>query len=200
MAWSIGWDVPAQEPQFSDCSEVAKIPGSVWPANTKPALWMIWWPHFLQWGSLPPFYTLLQAHKTLILAAKSIPKSHSLRYPAASHSCCTSPQWGNTTFLCFFAQKPSNTHKITLSKPILSPDNAIFQWVSHFKVPSAWTAAHSRVCSSSHPSQEKLHTLKTPSRARLRSLNLLHMEPPPSCVATPLVKRNLEQFMVAECP
>lgn len=25
MAWSIGWDVPAQEPRFSDCSEVARL-------------------------------------------------------------------------------------------------------------------------------------------------------------------------------
>lgn len=116
MAWSIGWDVPAQEPQFSDCSEVAKIPGSVWPANTKPALWMIWWPHFLQWGSLPPFYTLLQAHKTLILAAKSIPKPHSLRYPAASHSCCTSPQWGNTTFYAFLHRNhPTHTKSLCQS-------------------------------------------------------------------------------------
>lgn len=131
--------------------QTCKIPGSVWPANTKPAVWIIWWPHFLQWGSLPPFYTLLQAHKTSILAAKNNPNHPHSRYPA------TVPQQPHTAVLLHttsvgkhhilssFAQKPSNIHKTTLSKPILSPNDATSQWVSHFKVSSAWTATHSQV-------------------------------------------------------
>lgn len=175
-----------------------KIPGSVWPANTKPALRMIWWPHFLQWGSRPPFlHPAPDPQKNLNFDCREHPQTPSFEVPchgapAASPSSMCGVE--NTTFYPLL--HTSNIHKITLSKPVLSPNDATSQRVSHLQVSSA----RSRVCSSSHPSQEKLHTLKTPSRARLRSLNLLHKELPPFCVATPLVKWNLEQFMVAECP
>lgn len=139
--------------------QICKIPGSVWPANTKPALWMIWWPHFLQWGSLPPFHTLLQ---TSILAARTFPNPHRSRYPAASHSV------GKHHFYPLFAQKHPKSRPALCQSPS-SPQGCHFQWVPPSKVSSACTAAHSRVCSSSHPSQEKLHALKTPSRPGLRS-------------------------------
>lgn len=57
------------------------------------------------------------------------PQTPSFEGPSSltQQCCCTSPQWENTTFYPLFAQKPSNIHKTTLSKPILSPSNAIFQ-------------------------------------------------------------------------
>lgn len=83
MAWSIGWDVPAQEPRFSDCSEAAKYLG-VFDQQTLNLL--LGWSGGLIFCSEDlghHFYTLLQAHKkTSILAAENIPKRHRLRYPA----------------------------------------------------------------------------------------------------------------------
>lgn len=62
------------------------------------------------------------------------PQTPSFEVPSSLTQLLHVTSVGKHHFLCFFAQKPSNTHKITLSKPILSPNNAIFQWVSHFKV------------------------------------------------------------------
>lgn len=156
MAWSIGWDVPAQEPRFSDFSEVARLAkylgvfdqqtldllfglsgGLIFCSEdlchhftpcsrpTKPRFWLPRTsPNTIVWGTLP---WCLSSLTVVLLHATSVGKHH---------------------ILSSFAQKPSNIHKTTLSKPILSPNDATSQWVSHFKVSSAWRAAHSRVCSS----------------------------------------------------
>lgn len=129
------------------------------------------------------------------------PQTPSFEVPSSLTQLLHVTSVGKHHLLCFFCTETIHHTQNHSVKAHPLPRQCHFSMNFSFQsVQSAWTAAHSRVCSSSHPSQEKLHTLKTPSRARLRSLNLLHMEPPPSCVATPLVKRNLEQFMVAECP
>lgn len=77
---------------------VCKIPGSVWPANTKPALWMMWWPHFLRISA-----TILHpapGPQNLNFGCQGHPQTPSfeVRSSLTQQCCCTPPQWENTTF------------------------------------------------------------------------------------------------------
>lgn len=100
-----------------------------------------------------------------------------------------------------FAQKTSNMHKNTVSKPSLSSKDATFKTVSHFKGSSAWTIAHFWVCSAAH--------VLTPIAVdALHPKNAIQAEIPTSAVhwatavlcSTPLKNWKLEQFIFAECP
>lgn len=63
---------------------------------------------------------------------------------------CMPPCWENYQIFSSFAQKTSNIHKTTLSKPSLSPKDATFKTVSRFKGSSAWTVAQFWVRSAVH--------------------------------------------------
>lgn len=91
----------------------------------------------------------------------------------------------------------SNMHKHTLSQPKLSPNDASFKTVSYIKGPSIWTITQFWVCISPHPSEKMLHIPKKPSRAMLRSLQLLYIEPPQFCAAH--LSCKLKVRMVYHC-
>lgn len=86
-----------------------------------------------------------------------------------------------------FAQKTSNVRKKTFyqSPTSLQQMQLLKQFlISKGPAPGQLlTCEAAQQCPSSRPWQEMLHTLKRPSRARLRSLRLLYIKPPRFCVA-----------------
>lgn len=192
--------MPAQEPKFSDFSEVARLAKylGVFDQQTLNLLFglsggLIFCSedlchHFTPCSRpIKPRFWLPRTTPTTLIRG-TLPRCPS---SLTQRCCCTPPRWENTTFYPFL-----HRNHPTYTKPLYpSPSSPqMMQLLNEFlisKCPAPGqplTPKCTRPCSSSHPSQEKLHTLKTPSRARLRSLHLLHTEPPLFCVATPLVK------------
>lgn len=122
--------------------------------------------------------------KTSILAAKNIPKPHRWRYPPASHSTVAAHHLsGKTplfTLLCTEKNIQHAQKHSVKAPPLPKPSN--------FSTSFSFCRSLPTLLILTPIPGEASHPKKTPSRPGLRSLNLLHVEPPPSCVATPLVK------------
>lgn len=148
--------------------QTCKVPANVWPANTKPAVAIMGWPHFLQQGSLPPSHVPLQcpeipdvwSTETFSPPPYNLAKCNTAAANMAAPLHLTS--LGKYQMLSSFAHKSPNINKSqsTQSQPNLSPEDAAFKTVSHFRRPSAWTVAHFWVRMSSCPQEKTLHTPK----------------------------------------
>lgn len=171
--------------------QTCKVPTNVWPANIKPAVAIMGWPHFLQQGSLPPSHALLQCPEfpNVWSTETSFSPPYNLAKCNAAAANMAAPMHltslGKYQMLSSFAHESSDIHKSqsTESQPNLSPEDAVFKTVSHLRRLSAWTVAHFWVCMSSRPSEKTLHTPKKASRARSRSLWLLYIKPLQFCAA-----------------
>lgn len=189
--------------------QTCKTPVNVWPANTKPAVLILWWPHFLQRGSLPLFHALLQSPKTLMSSRQerplpkrdtTVPRNLARCPSSLTQRCwCMPPRWEKTRFSLLLHRK-HQTYAKTLYQSPASPQK--MQLLKQFLVligSSAWTVAHFWVhvftpitVDASHHKNAIQGEAKIPTSA-------VHWATAVLC-STPLVNWKLEQFIIAECP
>lgn len=146
--------MPAQEPRFSDFSEVARLAKylGVFDQQTLNLLFglsggLIFCSedlchHFTPCSrpTKPRFWLPRTSSNTIIRGTLPwCPSSLTQR------CCCTPPRWENTTFYPLL-----HRNHPTYTKPLYpSPSSPqTMQLLNEFLISSAWTAAHSRVCSS----------------------------------------------------
>lgn len=125
--------------------------------------------------------TISHPAPNLNFGCKNIPKPPSFEVPSSLTLS------GKTPLLSSFCTETSKIQTSTLSEPILSPRMP-------FPMSSSFQSVQ-RLLSCSLPSLLILTPIpgeaprpKNTIQARAEILNLLHTEPPPFCVATPLVK------------
>lgn len=153
MTCSIVWDVPAQEPQFSDLSQVARLAKYLYMFDQQTLNLSFG----LSGGLIScskdlhhEFHTLLHFPTTFDIwpTRTSSPQTwHDA--PAASRSSADACHLLGKiqNFLFFCTKNIKCTQKNILSKPNLSSTDATFKTVSHFKGSSAWAVAHLWGCS-----------------------------------------------------